>query len=467
VTTTDTPTLAALPRLTRARSGARPAGPVRIVHLGLGGFFRAHQAWYTDRAPDAAGWGIAAFTGRSPRQAQALDPQDGLYTLATKDRDGDRYEVVASLSAVHAASDHDAFLGYLRSPAVALVTLTVTEAGYHRGADGALDVGHPDVAADLAALTGSLTAQVSTVPGRLVAGLAARREAGAGPLAVVPCDNLSDNGSVARRVVLDLAGRVDAGLRAWIKEQVSFVTTMVDRITPRTTDEDRAAVTAATGFADASPVVTEPFAEWVVSGNFPAGRPRWEDAGVTFVDDVRPFEARKLFLLNGSHSLLAYAGSLRGHTTVAEAIADPTCRAWVHQWWEEASRHLAVPEESIAAYRSALLGRFGNGAIRHLLAQIAADGSQKLPVRVAPVLRAERAAGRMPDGAVRIVAAWLLHLRGRGAPVEDAGASSVLPQVRGDLLEAAERAVAAVVPELGADRPLVAAVADAARELDR
>jgi fructuronate reductase len=435
------------------------------VHLGLGNFFRAHQAWYTDHAPDAAQWGIAAFTGRSPRQARALGPQDGLYTVATKDPRGDRYEVIASLSAVHAASEHAAFLGYLRSSAVAVVTLTVTEAGYHRRPDGSLDTEDPDVAADLLALAGSLTAQVSTVPGRLVAGLAARRDAGAGPIAIVPCDNLSGNGGVTRRVVLDLAGAVDASLRRWIEEHVSFVTTMVDRITPRTTDEDRAAVASAMGFTDASPVVTEPFAEWVICGGFPAGRPRWEAAGATFVDDVHPFEMRKLLLLNGSHSLLAYAGSLRGHDTVAEAIADPTCREWVEQWWDDASRHLALPDEDIAAYRSALLERFGNGAIRHLLAQIAADGSQKLPVRVAPVLRDERTVGRLPRGAVRILGAWLLHLRGGGAPVDDAGVAILRPQVQGDLLDAAQHVVAAVVPELGHDSTLVAAVAEAARGL--
>jgi fructuronate reductase len=321
------------------------------------------------------------------------------------------------------------------------------------------------VAADLTALAGSRTAEVSTVPGRLVAGLAARRDAGAGPIAIVSCDNLSDNGDVARRAVLDLAGAVDGSLRRWVEDHVSFVTTMVDRITPRSTDDDRAAVATATGFADASPVVTEPFAEWVVSGDFPAGRPRWEAAGATFVDDVRPFEARKLLLLNGSHSLLAYAGSLRGHTTVAEAIADPTCRAWVEQWWDDASRHLTLPGADIAAYRSALLERFGNGAIRHLLAQIAADGSQKLRVRVAPVLRAERAGGRVPAGATRILGAWLLHLRGSGPPVDDAGVSAVRPRVQGDLLQGARHVVAAIVPDLADDPTLVAAVADAAREL--
>jgi fructuronate reductase len=452
-------------RLSRHTVDARPAAPVRIVHLGLGNFFRAHQAWYTERSPDSDKWGIAAFTGRRPDQAHALGPQDGLYTLVTKAPHGDEFQILSSLSAVHQASDHDAFLGYLALPTVAVVTLTVTEAGYQRRSDGGLDANDPTVAADLAALSHSFDAGVRTVPGRLVAGLAARRAAASGALAIVPCDNLSSNGDVARRVVLDLASRLDADLAAWIKRHVSFVTTMVDRITPRTTEADRTAVLAATGLQDASPVVTEPFAEWVASGEFPAGRPRWDEAGVSFVDDVVPFETRKLFLLNGAHSLLAYAGSLRGHATVAAAIADPTCRAWVNQWWDEAQRQLHLPEADVMAYRGALLDRFSNPAIRHLLAQIAADGSQKLPVRIAPVLRAERAARRMPAGAVRVLGGWLLHLRGHGAPVSDAELGSLAAEVQGDLNDGARRVVHAVAPDLAGDVALADAVARVAQEL--
>ena len=148
------------------------------------------------------------------------------------------------------------------------------------------------------------------------------------------------------------------------------------------------------GYVDAYPVPTEPFSEWVVSGAFPAGRPRWEDAGATLVDDVEPFEQRKLWLLNASHSMLAYAGSIRGYQTIDEAIADPRCRSWVETFWDEASRHLILPASDIANYRAALLTRFSNPRVRHQLAQIAADGSIKLPVRTLPTLRAERSAGR-------------------------------------------------------------------------
>src|SRR3954462_5716295 len=183
------------------------------------------------------------------------------------------------------------------------------------------------------------------------------------------------------------------------------MTTMVDRITPRTGPDDVRAVLEGTGREDRVPVVTEPFKEWVLSGAFDAGRPPWEHAGATFTDDVTPFEHRKLWLLNGAHSLLAYAGSIRGHTTVAEAVGDETCRSWLEEWWAVASSHLGQPAEDIAAYRSALLERFTNARMRDRLDRIAADGSQKLPIRILPVLRAERAAGRMPFGATRVLAA--------------------------------------------------------------
>jgi fructuronate reductase len=352
VAVTPPSTAAAPHRLSRTAGDGRPAAPVRIVHLGLGNFFRAHQAWYTEHAPDADEWGIAAFTGRSPGLAAVMERQDGLYTLVTRHAEGDAYEVVSSVSAVHAATDHDAWLGCLRSPGIGLVTLTVTEAGYVRGADGCLDARRPDVAEDVRTLRADPGSPVSTVPGRLVAGFLARRAAGSGPLSVVPCDNLSDNGAVVARVVRDMATLVDPPLVDWVDANVAYVTTMVDRITPRPADEVAPDVLAATGRADDAPVVTEPFSEWVLAGDFARGRPRWDAAGARLVRDIVPFEQRKLWLLNGAHSLLAYAGSLRGHVTVADAIADPVCRGWVEQRWDEASGHLTLPAAEIAEYRA-------------------------------------------------------------------------------------------------------------------
>ena len=400
--------------------------PVRIVHLGLGGFFRAHQAWYTGAAPDAADWGIAAFTGRSRALADQLSDQDGRYTLVIRGPERDEMVVQTAVVAAHPGSDVDAFSAYLARPEVAVVTLTVTEAAYQTP---------------------------STVAEKLVAGLAARRSAGAGPLAVVSCDNLPGNGEVTARVVRDLARSMDPGLDDWIGGEVSFVTTMVDRITPRTTPDDVRAVASETGWADAVPVVTEPFTEWVLSGEFPAGRPAWDAAGARFVADVTPHEMRKLLLLNGGHSLLAYAAGARGHETIAEAVADPECRRWLEQWWDEASRYVPLPAAELTEYRAALVARFSNPRIRHRLAQIAADGSQKIRIRVLPVLRGERAEGRVPPGAVRVLAAWIDHLRGIGVKVDDAGAGPYQ-----DRAGSVRDVLALLAPDLAGDTDLIDAV---------
>lgn len=453
-----------LPLLSRRQGDGRPGAPVRMLHLGLGNFFRAHQAWYTEHATDAQDWGIAAFCGRSTTLAEQLAPQDGLYTLLVRAEDGDHAEVVSSVVAVHAGTDLPAWLDYWRSPELAVVTLTVTEAGYLRGPDGGIDLTDREVSADRDAIaTGHLT-DVRTAPGKLLAGMVARRDAGHGPLTVLPCDNLPDNGGVVARVTRSLAAAVDPGLVDLV-DLHDFATSMVDRITPRTTDAEVAAVAELTGRRDVAPVVTEPFTEWVVAGRFPAGRPQWQ---ATFVDDVEPFEQRKLWLLNGSHTLMAYAGSARGHLSVSEAIADPVVRGWVEEWWDECSRHLAVPPQEVAAYRAALLGRYQNSRIRHLLAQIAADGSQKVPVRLLPTLRAERSAGRDGRAAARGVAAWVRHLQGNGAPVADAAAGPYLDAVEGQPTDAAVAGVLALLdPVLADDAGVVALVSDLVEELSR
>jgi fructuronate reductase len=451
--------------LSRGAGDSRPAAPVALVHLGLGNFFRAHQAWYTEHAPDAAEWGIAAFTGRSGGLAESMSAQDGLYTLITRAADDDRFEVIGSVSRAYAADDHPAWLGHLASARVKAATITVTEAGYLRGADGGLDRDNPTVRSDVDTLRRDPTRPVRSAPARLVAGLAARRRADAGPFSLVPCDNLPGNGAVVARVVHDLAEAVDPRLAAWIDSSVSTVTTTVDRITPRTTPDDARAVRAATGRTDRAPVATEPFHEWVLSGAFTAGRPHWETSGAIFTDDITPFEHRKLWLLNGGHSLLAYAGSVRGHRTVAEAVADETCRSWLRQWWAEASPYVDLPDDDLAAYRAALLERFANPRIRHQLAQIAADGSQKLPVRILPTLRRERAAGRMPPGAVRVLAGWVCCLRGHGAPVDDARAGDIVPLAAGPLPGAVRAVLGVLDPAVAADDEVVAAVVVAAEEL--
>ena len=447
------------PRLSRSLPAAPPAAPVRIVHLGLGNFHRAHQAWYTAHATDAAAWGIAAFTGRRPDAALALAPQDGLYTLIVKGPDGDRLELLGAISAVHPAGDHAAYLDYLRQTEVALVTLTVTEAAYLTDGAGGLRR-TPEIEQDLASLRRDPAAPVGTLPARLVAGLLARRAAVAGPLTILSCDNLPDNGSVTAGVVRAFAAEVDPSLVDWIAEHVDFASSMVDRITPATTDADRELVQQREHYLDAAPVPTEPFNEWVIAGAFPAGRPDWESAGARLVDDVTPFEQRKLWLLNGSHSLLAYAGSVRGHDSIDEAVADPACRGWVEALWDEAARHLPLPATDIAAYRAALLDRYANPRIRHRLAQIAADGSTKIVVRILPVLRAERAAGRLPAGGATAIAGWIWHLRGRGAPVKDPGAEPYRALVDVDDRSAVRAVLDLLDPGLGEDGELTALVVE-------
>lgn len=435
-----------------------PAAPVRAVHLGLGSFFRAHQAWYTDRSTDAGEWGIAAYSGRRAELARDLTAQDGLYTLLTRAADRDRFGVVGSLSRAHAAAAHDRWLADLASPEVRLVTVTVTEAGYRRARSGGVDLDDPEVAADVTALRADRTAAVRTAPARIVAGLLARRAADAGPVTLMPCDNLPDNGRALGSVVRDLAAAVDPSLPDWLEARTSLVTTMVDRITPEPTEAERAAVLAGTGVHDRCPVATEPFSEWVLSGSFPAGRPAWETAGAVVTDDIAPFEERKLWLLNGGHSLLAYAGPLRGAATVDEAVADPVCRGWLEQWWDTCTPHLRQGADEIAAYRAALLDRFANPRMRHALAQIAVDGSLKLPVRVLPVLQQERAEGRLPEAAVLVLAAWLAHLRESGAAVRDARAEELTELAAGPVLDATPRVLAALDPALGDDDALVTAV---------
>lgn len=446
------------------RMGAAP--PVRHVHLGLGNFFRAHQAWYTAHAGDGADWGIAAFTGRSAALADDLRAQDGLYTLVTRAGEGDRFEVVTSVARAHAADDHPAFLGYLADPEVRIVSTTVTEAGYVRDGSGGLDAGRPEILRDLESLRADPAALVRTAPAKLVAGLAARRRVEAGPLTVVPCDNLPDNGAVVARVLREFAELLDPQLATWIEDTVFFATTMVDRITPEPTAADIATVEARTGFGDRVPVVTEPFTEWVISGRFGGGRPSWADAGATFTDDVLPFEERKLWMLNGAHSMLAYAGSLRGNVTVADAMRDETCREWLEEWWDAAVIGLTLPAAEITAYREALTERFANPRMAHRLDQIAVDGSLKLPIRTLPTLRREVEAGRMPAGATRPLAAWICHLRGFGAVVTDTRADEFVPAATGPLAESVPRVLGKLDPWLAANDAVVDAVVEQAVEFE-
>ncbi|WP_073707979.1 mannitol dehydrogenase family protein [Glutamicibacter sp. 0426] len=441
---------------------AAPARRPRIVHIGLGAFHRAHQAWYTAKADSE--WGITAFTGRSATAAAALAPQGGLYTLVTRGPEADKFEVVDSILAAHDGNNLPLLTEKLADPATAILTLTITEAGYRMAAGAGaprLDLADPAVAADLEELADAYDGRVfapsalgaaqlvlRTVPARILVGLAARRAGDGWPLAVVSCDNLPNNGSVAEASIVALAEQIDGQLADWIRENVSFVDTSIDRITPRTTGADVATVAAATGFADASPVVTEPFSSWVLCGDFPAGRPDWEKAGAQFVAELEPFERRKLWLLNGAHTLMSFAGQLRGHQTVAQALADEQVSGWVEEFWDAAAAHLQEPELDIPGYRRALRARFENPRIAHHLAQIAMDGSIKLAARALPVYRAERDAGRDGHAALRLIAAWCEQLAAQhaaGTPIADANAEALVAVLDDASLEAGSTAQSAAL----------------------
>jgi fructuronate reductase len=422
-----TATGTSLPWLSRDGVGT-PTPPERIVHLGLGAFHRAHQAWYTAHASDADRWGIVAFSGRSRDLVDRLTPQDGLYTLVERGTDGDRFEVVPSIVRVEAGDDVPAFVAAVADPDVAIMTLTITEAGYRLDSSGVPDLADAAVASDLELLGAALgdddasstrgDPRPVTALGRVLLALDARRRAGAGPIALVSCDNLPDNGGLLGRALGDLARRVSSELPGWLEQSASFVSTSIDRITPGIdAGAESAGVAHATGWRDAAPVVTEPFSDWVLCGGFPAGRPDWESAGARFVDDLEPWENRKLWMLNGAHTVLAALGRARGHTDVATAIDDPVCRDVVEALWDDDSRQL--PEFDLTGYRIALIDRFRNPRIEHRLAQIALDSTMKMRLRIVPVALAELAAGRTASGCAAAIAAWMLGVRAGVVPIPD------------------------------------------------
>lgn len=402
--------------VTVGRPGYDPADlSAGIVHIGVGAFHRAHQAAYVDAclAEGDTSWGIIGVSLRSPTMRDTLAPQDWLYTLAEKDGSVETLNVIASVMKVLVApEDPQAVLAAMSDPQTRIVTLTVTEKAYPRKPDGGLDTQDRTVAADLANPD-----RPTGILGFLTEALARRRADGTPPFTVLSCDNLPSNGETLRRLVIAFATLRDPALGRYIEQNVAFPSSMVDRIVPATTDADRERVAQTLGAEDAWPVVTEPFMQWVVEDNFPMGRPAWERHGVEMVTDVAPFEEMKLRLLNGAHSALAYAGQLLGRETVADAFADPVIHGFVKGLWRETARTLSghaglMPD----AYTARLTDRFANPALRHRTAQIANDGSQKLPQRfISPLLERLDAGGDAPHLAAG-VALWIAALANRGEP---------------------------------------------------
>lgn len=397
-------------------------GPVTvgIVHLGIGAFHRAHQAAYTDALlSENPSWGICGVSLRSPETRDALQPQDGLYTLAVQDGEGSDLSVIGSVvELLCAPEDPEAVLRRMADPATRIVSLTITEKGYcHNPATGTLDEGHPDIVHDLAN-----PARPRSAIGFIVEAISRRVSAGIAPFTLLSCDNLPGNGHVLKRIVTQFAELRDPALAAVIRN-VASPSTMVDRIVPATTDGDRSAVAAAMGLEDAWPIMTEPFRQWVIEEDFPLGRPAWEKAGALFVQDVSAFEFMKLRLLNGSHSTLAYLGYLAGAETVADAMSLPGMEALVEGLMRhEVSPTLPeLPGFDLPAYRAELLQRFRNPALRHRTWQIAMDGSQKLPQRLLGSIRDRLHAEVGYDRLALGVAAWMRYARGldeAGRPID-------------------------------------------------
>ena len=381
-----------------------------IVHLGVGAFHRAHQADYTDAVLQTGDlrWGILGASLRSPDTRDALKPQDNLYTLAISDEAGERYRVIGALQGLLVAPENPAALvEAMCQPSVKIVSLTVTEKGYcHDPATGTLNEAHPDIQHDLAQPEAPRSA-----PGFLVAALRARRARGLEPFTILCCDNLPANGRTVARVVTRLAHLQNEELGRYIADYAAFPATMVDRIVPATTDQDRARIAAATGLEDQWPIVTEAFTDWVIEDNFPQGRPGW---AASFVSDIAPFETMKLRLLNGAHSSMAYLGYLAGHETIASCVQDEALAKFVsHLMNDEVTETLTVPPGTdVSAYKAALLRRFRNPGLRHRTWQIAMDGSQKLPQRLLGTIRDRLKAGAPIPALALGVAAWMRYVTG-------------------------------------------------------
>jgi len=379
------------------------------VHLGPGAFHRAHQAWYVEGLlPRDPRWGICGVSLRGADVRNALAEQDNLYTLAVRDEQIS-YQVIGAIRELLVApEDPEAVLQRLTAPSTHLVTITVTEKGYCLAADGSLDLSHPDVRGDLR----NPHAPASVV-GFLTEALRRRREPGIPPFTIVSCDNLPENGARLARATAQFAGEIDKTLARWIQNEVSFPRTMVDSITPATTPDFERSVEQALGVRDRWPVQREAFAQWVLERGSRGPMPDWEAAGVTLTNDVGAYERAKLRLLNGAHSTLAYTGLLAGYRTVAEAMGDDTIRQTIEALMtEDILPTLRAPADlDLRAYIRAILRRLRNPNMHHALAQIAMDGSQKLPIRIIGTVRDALAAGRPIDRLCVPLAAWMRFVR--------------------------------------------------------
>ncbi|MGB7431481.1 MAG: mannitol dehydrogenase family protein, partial [Ahrensia sp.] len=383
-----------------------------IVHLGLGAFFRAHGVSYIHQVQVQAGghWGIIGVSLMRPAQRDLLAPQDFIYTAVEQGPDGPRHGHYDDVVDVLVAPENPAaVIDAMADPAIKIVSLTVTEKGYCLDpATGRLNQAHPDIAHDLA----NLAAPCSAI-GFIVAALAQRKARGHRPFSVLSCDNLPSNGELVRDAVAAFATVIDPSLADWIGSQARFPATMIDRIVPATTQQDIDRIAEQTGYLDRSPVIHEPFSQWVIEDAFVDDeRPPLEQAGAQFVECVAPYETMKLRCLNGSHSALAYLGFLCGHGTIYDAVSDPLLERFVRRMWQDEIVPTLKPLQAVdyGAYCEALFSRFANPAIEHKTAQIAMDGSQKLPQRLLATLTANQNAERPSPLVTIAIAAWMFFV---------------------------------------------------------
>jgi mannitol 2-dehydrogenase len=406
-----------------------------IVHFGVGGFHRAHEAMYVDRLMDdgkALDWGITGV-GLLPgdrRMHEVLHAQDCLYTLVVKDPDGTMHpRVIGSIiDYLFGPDDPEAVLRAMTDADTRIVSLTITEGGYLvNQSTGEFDASDPSIQVDL-----QPGAVPTTAFGYIVEALRRRRAAGVPPFTVMSCDNIPGNGEVAHKMIGAFARLKDAELADWLEEHVAFPNSMVDRITPVTTDDDKAVIYERFHIEDGWPVVCEPFTQWVLEDRFPNGRPPFDEAGAQVVPDVEPYELMKLRLLNASHQALCYLGYLSGYRYAHEVCSDPLFTGFLLGYMdEEATPTLApVPGVDLTAYKHQLIERFANPEIRDTLARLCAESSDRIPKWLLPVVRKELALGGPIRRSALVVAAWARYAQG----VDEEGKPIVIVDRRREML---------------------------------
>ena len=397
-----------------------------IVHFGVGGFHRAHEAVYLDRLMNdgkALDWAICGV-GVMPfdlRMRDAMQAQDGLYTLVVKHPDGTREpRVIGSIvEYLYAPDDPEAVIRKMTSEDTRIVSLTVTEGGYNlKAGTGEFDDSNLGVVRDL-----EPGAVPSSAFGLITEALARRRDAGVPPFTIMSCDNIQGNGHAARRSFVAFATLRDPDLGAWVDREVRFPNSMVDRITPVTTDDDRAEVRDRFGVDDAWPVVCEPFSQWALEDSFNLGRPPFSDVDVQVVADVEPYELMKLRLLNASHQALCYFAYLAGYRLVHEAAQDPLFADFLLRYMDrEATPTLApVPGIDLDEYKHLLIARFSNSHVRDTVSRLCAESSDRIPKWLLPVIRHNLANGGEIELSAAVVASWARYAEGvdeQGRPIE-------------------------------------------------